>query len=430
MESRQDRYYGEVDVRETGQSVAYIMSRFPKLTETFILFEMLEVRRQGIGIEIFPLLKTNERVAHPASAELLPNVHFEPLVSMSIVLANARFLLRRPGRYLGALCECLAGTAGSLNFFVGALGIFAKTVRMAETITDLGIAHVHAHFSSHPGLAALIIHRLTGIPFSMSTHGHDIHIDLTMFRAKALASSFTVVISEYNRQFLIERMGTWIDDKLRLVRCGVDTVAFGPKGEAAPRSGMTFEMLCVASFKEVKGHRYLLEASALLKQQGVDFALHLVGDGPLEGELRRCADRLGLTGRVWWDGALPGHEVARRMRAADVVILPSILASRGDREGIPVALMEAMACGVPVVASRLSGIPELVEDGVSGFLVEPKDVVGMAEVLGRLAKEPGIREGIGKAGRAKVEREYTIARNAARLAELFETEGGKPRAVP
>jgi glycosyltransferase involved in cell wall biosynthesis len=189
--------------------------------------------------------------------------------------------------------------------------------------------------------------------------------------------------------------------------------------DRTPRSDRRLQILCVASYEEVKGHRHLIAACRLLRARGVGFECHLIGDGPLRADVRRRIDAAGLHDDVRMHGPLPRADVARHLGAADVFVLASAPTAGGKREGIPVVLMEAMAAELPVVSSRLSGIPELVDDGRSGFLVEPGDVEGLAAALERLAADPHTAAAMGRAGRVKVQAEFDLRRNAATLADLF-----------
>lgn len=396
--------------------IAYLMSRFPTLTETFILYEILELERQGIIVEIFPLLRQREPVQHPEVERVLPRVRFLPFLSGPILAANARVLWRAPCCYLRTLAEVLWGARRSLNFFIGALGIFPKTVRMAEDMAKLGVNHLHAHFANHPALAALIIHRLTGLSYSFTAHGSDIHIDQTLFGLKLRSARFAVTVCRYNVEFLAERVGPWVRDHLRVLHCGINPDRFNPALEEPPQP-RPFTILCVGTLREVKGHRVLIEACQRLSNRGMDFVCQIVGHGPLHAELKQRIRAAGLEDRVWLLGSKPQPEVVALMQAADVVTLPSILGSRGDREGIPVVLMEAMACEKPVVSSRQSGIPELVDEGINGLLCPAGDSECLAQAFLGLAADPAWRRRLGQAGRLKILQDFDQRRNAATLAE-------------
>lgn len=398
--------------------VAYVMSRFPKISETFVLYEILALEEQGLTVDVFPLLREHQPVTHPEAAAVVARAHFHPFVSWPILAAHLHFLRRRPRAYLRLLAEVLRGTWGSLNFFVGALGIFPKSVRFAYEMQARGVQHVHAHFATHPAVAALVVHRLTGIPFSFTAHGSDLHVDRRMLDRKVEAAAFAIAISEFNRQIMVRECGEAVRDKIHVVHCGVDPSVFTPR--AAGASATTpLRLLCVASFEEVKGHRYLVEACALLRDRGVHFSCDLVGDGPQRAAVAALVNSARLGDSVHLHGSLPRPDVSRMMAAADVFCLPSVPTRDGKREGIPVVLMEAMASGVPVVSSRLSGIPELVEDGASGILVEPRDSAALAAALEALAGDAVQRARLGQAGRRRVEAHFNLHTNARRLALLF-----------
>ena len=397
--------------------VAYITSRFPKLTETFVLYEVLALDRQGVSTVLYPLLGTREKVVHPDAASLGDRIRHQPFLSLPILSACWHYARRRPRRFLGALREVLRGTWGSVNFFVGAVGIFPKAVRIAYEAEQEGVGHVHAHFANHPTVAALIVHRLTGIPFSFTAHGHDIHVERRMLREKIDAASFAVMISDYNTRLVLHECPGSDAGKLRVLHCGADTALFRPS--RVPHPSGTLSIVCVGSFIEVKGHRHLIEACRLLHERGIDIRCHLIGGGPGRAAIEAQAADAGLNGRVLMHGALPRPEVARLMGEGDVVVQPSVPTRRGSREGIPVSLMEGMACGLPAVGSRLSGIPELIEDGRNGLLVPPGDPVALADALERLAREPCLRERMGRAARETVLDSFDQSRNAARLLALF-----------
>ena len=401
----------------TAPRVAYLMSRFPKLSETFVLYEILALEESGVEVQVYPLLRHREAVIHPEAQRLMGRVRYQPFLSGSILRANLRALLTRPGPYVRTVWGALRGTVRSRNFFFGALGILPKTVRAALQMEAEGVRHVHAHFATHPALAAWMIHRLTGIPYSFTAHGSDLHVDRTMLRDKVRDAELVVAISEFNRAMIVTEAPEHAH-KVHVVHCGADCRAIvpGTRGSEATRP---LRVLCVASLGRVKGHRHLLAAVRQGLDRGVSLECVLVGDGPERAALERQIAELGLERCVQVLGAQPRPRVLEELGRADVFALTSHPTARGQKEGIPVALMEAMASSLPVISTVTGGIPELVLHERTGILVEPGDVDGIADALVRLARDAELRQRMGRAGRSRVESSFDLRANAATLATLF-----------
>lgn len=396
--------------------VAYMMSRFPKITETFILYEIIAVEQQGVQVELYPLLREKTSVMHPEAAPLVQRAHFQPFISLPIIRANLRFLVQKPAVYLKALWDLLRATWGSFRFLRGAIGLFPKSVYFAGHMQKDGIQHIHAHFASHPAAAAFVIHRLVGIPYSFTGHGSDLHRDRDMLREKVEEAAFVNTISHFNRELIVRECGEQYRDKISIIRCGVDTNLF-TLPDRRRESGRPFNILCIGTLHEVKGQTQLIAACRELQQRGIEFVCHLAGDGPDLGALTEQAAQAGLTDRMIFHGRLVRQEIVRLLQNADVVAAPSVSSRDGRREGIPVALMEAMGAGLAVVASDLSGIPELVQHEESGLLVPPGDVRQLADALQRLHDDAGLRARLGQAARVKVLREFDLHTNAGLLVE-------------
>jgi len=397
--------------------VAYIVSRFPKITETFILYEMLAVEQQHVEVELYPLLRERTSLMHPEAKAYLERAHFVPFISGSILRANLHFLRHKPIEYFKTLGTVLWANLGSRIFFTRALAVIPKAVYIASLMEKEGINHVHAHFASHPAVVAFIIHRLTGIPFSFTAHGSDLHRDRHMLREKVTEAAFVVPISQYNKEMILSECAGQYEDKLVLIHCGVDTNFFKPKSE----SGMhepdekPFGIICIGTLHEVKGQTYLIQACQLLAERGVDFTCDFVGDGPDQVMLKKQVAEAGLPEQVRFLGQLTREEIRDLLGDADVLVAPSVPTKDGRREGIPVVLMEAMSSGVPVVASKLSGIPELVENGRTGLLITPRDVNSLVAALENLYRDPDFRKRLGQATRQKIVEEFNLSVNASEL---------------
>ena len=437
LRMRLTRWAGSVDEWRCGQvqwpsaqpapamspgKVGYVMSRFPKLTETFVLNEIRAVERLGLRTEIYPLLRERQTVVHEEAAPYVARARYQPMLSLPVLKANVEALVRRPAAYFKVWADVLRGTWGSANFFFGAIGILPKCVWMAREMERDGVSHVHAHFANHPTVAAFAIHRLTGIPFSFTAHGFDLHVDRRMLPQKVDAASFVVAISRFNKSMIVEECRGQHADKVHVVHCGVDPEWFGVRRPSSDRA--RFEIVCVASFEVVKGHRYLIRACEQLLLRGVDFCCHLVGDGPQKAEIEQQIVVSGLSDVVVLHGAKTRLEVARMVGRSDAAVLASAPTPSGKREGIPVALMEAMSAGLPVVASRTGGIPELVHHEHTGLLVPPADPDALADALEQLAVDAPLRHRLGRAGREMILREFNQEHCAADLVRLIRRCGG------
>ena len=252
------------------------------------------------------------------------------------------------------------------------------------------------------------------MPYSITVHAHDIFVTQAMLERKVRDADFVVPISNFNAEWIRDHAPAASATPLEVVHCGIEVSEYGFRPRQAPAEG-SVTALCVASLQEHKGHEVLLEALASDPAALGRITLDLVGAGPLRSELEAKAAALGLSATVNFLGSKPEDEVRILLEQADIFVLPSRKARDGQMEGLPVALMEALACGIPTVASNLSGIPELVTDGETGYLAEPGDAGSLAEALRRClagGADP-------QAGRALVEGEFAIDRSAAAMASLF-----------
>jgi colanic acid/amylovoran biosynthesis glycosyltransferase len=405
--------------RAARHRIAYVMSRFPKLTETFVLDEILEHERKGITVEVFPLWRERARVIHPEARPIVARAVFTPTLDLEILRDNFRCFARAPRRYLETLGILIRGNARSPRFLVGALAIFPKACSLGERMRALGIEHVHAHFASHPAAAAFVIGRLAGIPWSFTAHGSDLHREQAMLVEKVREARFVVAISEFNRRFILDRVGEVHADKIELIHCGIDPEQYPARTENAGSKPDTdlLEIVCVGTLHAVKGQKVLLEACAELSTCGIRWRCHLIGDGPDRGSLEALASTLGIAAHVVFHGSCERERVRELFATMQVAVAPSVPTRDGRREGIPVVLMEAAATGLPLVASRLSGIPELVRDDDTGLLVEPGDVAGLAAALTRIAREPATARRLGAAARARLEQDFDLERNVTTLRE-------------
>jgi glycosyltransferase involved in cell wall biosynthesis len=284
-----------------------------------------------------------------------------------------------------------------------------------------GIRHIHAHLNGTAPTIALLVaafgdDSLSGGPawtWSMTVHGPSEFYDTPGERLaeKVRSATFVICISDFARSQLMGLVEEPCWQKLRVVHCGVDPDVFRPA--TTQRGGEPLQILSVGRLVSVKGHAVLIEALELLRERGVDAALTIVGEGPSRPELERLIKRDGRASHVMLAGAVGGDDILELYRSADVFCMASFA------EGVPVVLMEAMAQEIPVLAPAIMGIPELIDDGVSGLLTRPARPDLLAACLARLADSPELRATLGASARAKVIAEFALELCAGQLYDVF-----------
>jgi colanic acid/amylovoran biosynthesis glycosyltransferase len=347
----------------TIRRVAYVVNVFPKLSETFIANELVELQRRGIELCIISLRKPAEALQH----------HF----------------IRASG--------LLEQTSYDSSDFSAVLNEFRPQV-------------MHAHFATEPAAAARNFSQELRVPFTFTAHGYDIFRKPPPdFQTRASAASAVVTVSRANGDYIHKHYGV-AKDHLRIIPCGVNTELFKPlsrKREGPPL------ILCVARHVPVKNLPLLLRACAILRDQNVLFQCVILGDGKCQDELEALRSDLGLQELVAMPGAAEQQEVLVWLQSAAIAVLTS------ENEGLPVCLMEAGACGLPVVATAVGGVPELIQDGITGILTKPGDAGDLADALQRLLKDSELRTKLGNAGRHRVEEFFSLREQANQLIELW-----------
>jgi glycosyltransferase involved in cell wall biosynthesis len=347
------------------QRIVYVLKVFPKISETFIAEELAELRRRGIELRILSLLPARAGIRHDivASAGLEQLTSYEP------------------------------------TDFSGLVQEFRPQL-------------LHAHFATEATAVAIELATEHGIPFTFTAHGYDIHRKAPSdFGARAAAAKAVVTVSKANADYIGRTFGV-PPSRIRIIPCGVDTQRFQP-GSVNGLMAETPLIVCVARQVAVKNLGLLLDACSLLAKRGTNFRCVLVGDGPCQGELEEKRAQLGLSEIVEMPGAAEQADVLKWWQRAAVGVLTS------DNEGMPVSLMEAAACGVPVAATAVGGVPELIADGTTGLLVRPNDAGALAAALGRLLDEPGLRARLGMAARRHAEEKFSVHGQVDQLLALW-----------
>jgi colanic acid/amylovoran biosynthesis glycosyltransferase len=396
--------------------VAYVVSRFPSASETFVTREMNAIeRRADVAIELFALFPAKTSFVHPETERWMQRVH--RTTAAAAASGTLWWLALRPLRMTRLLGAVLAGYWRNPRRLARSLLACGAAAAHARTMRRSRVEHVHAHFATYPALAAWLAAGLLDVPYSFTAHAHDIYLDQLHLRTLVTDAKAVAVISEFNRAWL-EPYGAGSATPAHLVRAGIVPAAYEFRPRALPEAG-PIRAICVATLKDLKGHSVLFDALASGGPELERVQLDLIGSGPLEGALRAQVARLGLERRVRFHGTVPEDEVARMLGEADVFVLASIVTPAGWMDGVPVALMEALASGIPVIASRLSGIPELVRDGQTGLLAQAGDSADLARAFGALLADPDAAIGRARAGRELVEELFDIERSAEQMLEVL-----------
>ena len=397
--------------------IGVVLKGYPRLSETFIAQELAALERRGFALALFSLRRPTDTATHPVHGEIAAPVVYLPeyLRDEPLRVLRAWLAARRLPGYRAAFAAWRADlardrTANRARRFGQAL------VLATELPADVG--HLHAHFLHTPASVTRYAAMMRGLPWSVSAHAKDIWTTPEWEKREKLAScAWATTCTRANAVHLRALAGD--PAQVDLVYHGIDAKRFPPPdARGAPGGRRPVVILSVGRAVEKKGYDDLLPALARLPAS-LDWRFEHVGGGPELPGLREEARALGIAERVTWFGALAQPEVLARYRAADVFVLSSRVAGDGDRDGLPNVLMEAQSQRLPCVATAVSGIPELIEDGVTGLLVPPRDREALAGAIARLVADPALRARLGEAGRERTLRDFVLERGIDRLAARF-----------
>lgn len=394
--------------------VGYIIKMFPRLSETFILNEVLELEKQGLPLHIFSLKRPVERVLHAAAAQVRSPVTYLPEKISRAPLEIARAQVQVWRRFAKPWRHTLRNTWRRSR--PGDFLAFCQACCIASRLAD--IRHLHAHYANVPAKVALLVLRLTGTSYSITTHAKDIFQNepfaSSKLRERMYRASFIVANSEFSAEHI--RCGLDGAARIRVVRNGLDLASFQPR-EHEPAEPL---VLGVGRLVEKKGFSDFISMCRALKERGVRFSAKIVGTGVLSSALKEQIRSGDVGDRIALAGPLPQEVLQEVYRQAAVFVLPCKVAADGDRDILPNAIKEAMAIGVPVVTTRLEGIEELIEHRVGGLLVEPGDVAGLAASVQALLGDADLRKRLTTNARQVVEQRFDRRKNFAVLKAALE----------
>lgn len=400
---------------EPARGIIYVLEKFPSETASFVYNEIRVLRERGIGVEVHSLVQGD--VCPEDAREIAAHTRtLGPVTGLQLAQALVYYLTRRPLVLIRLLLTLPLDTEeGRLGKAVRIVHQVLVGARFAMILRGRR-EHIHAHFAFKAATAALVAAELNRTTFSFTSHGSDTVIPGKRFclRNKVRRARFVIAVSDYNKAILAALCPEVDASRIVVNRTGVLLEQF-PVRTIASRVDETFRIVCVANLYPVKNHEGLIRGCALLARMGVSFRLELAGRdvAGLQPGLRVLADREGIGELVEFLGVVDHLRVAELLDRADVCILAS------HSEGIPVALMEAMARGVPVIGPQVTGVPELVRHDVTGLLVEPADPRSIAAALARIAGDRRLGTRLAQAARARIEEAYDMRRNANQLADLY-----------
>jgi glycosyltransferase involved in cell wall biosynthesis len=392
--------------------LGYVLKRFPRISETFIASELIELERQGERLSVFALSRPEEPFTHAFLSELKAPVVYLPRRPLGEPIRVARALWRALRHDLRGWLRAAAVSLRPPRL-VGWRRLLQATV-LRDELARAGIDHVHAHFASTAARLANLAWRMGGPAYSVTAHAKDIYdqkVRVDRLREKMGCATFVATVSAANRDYLESMLG---GDRVHVVPNSVDLRRLGDPRKSHPEAG---SILSVCRLVEKKGLPDLVQACGLLGERGLHPQLHVVGGGPLRDVLEELAERVGAT--VAFHGPQRHEQVLERYRRAAVFCLPCVVSSTGDRDGLPTSVLEAMALGVPVVTTAVGGLREVVVAGKTGLVVPERDPVALAEALQRLLLDADLADRLAEGGRRHVERRFALDRSVSMLRELF-----------
>lgn len=397
--------------------LAYLTNCFGSQSHTFIRREVEALREIGVHLRLYGVRDDTTSRAQDAIALVEETRYLYPLSPIYVLIQNAKRMALSPRHYLSGIVTTLTSPEFTFRRRLKMLYHYFAAATLVEKLKNDGITHIHAHFMNVSASIAMYAAYHSNIPFSITVHSAGTYgaPHILGVHQKVRSAQFLIMISNYNIAYFDQI--TPCRDKSHLVRCGMNLSAFQFDPAPKPHQKQAIQILGVGRLVEKKGFRYLIEAADLLKKRSIDFCLTIIGDGPLLNDLRALTEKLDLQSHVIFAGKKSTDEVRSAMASSDLVAVPSITSATGEMEGLPVVIMEAMATGVPVVATAHSGIPEIVKMNDTGVLVAEKSAQELAAAIVQVIQNPN-QEQLYRAQQL-IEHSFNISRVAQQRRELF-----------
>lgn len=389
--------------------IAFIIHVFPRIHNTFISNEIIELTKRGHKVSIFSSGKPYEKIVDEniMKYNLLENTHyFDDFVSFrNKILVRIKKLWPKDN----------TNTEMYSQYFKEKKHVYES---IAELIKKERFDIIHAGFGNNSATTAMILSELTKTPFTFECHAYDLFVDFPFAKEKIAKAAKIFTISDYNKQYLINIFGC-PETKIIIKRVTINETYFSNMQYTPKRDDL---IVSVCRLHPIKGLEYAIDAFKLVSAQRAGLKYVIIGDGPLHNSLNEKVEKLGLNKNIIFLGTVENTDVFRYMKEATLFLLPSVIAEDGDRDGIPTSLIEAMCLKTPVISSKVSGIPELIDDGIDGFLVEPKNVDQIAKRIDFLLSNKDVRERMGEKARDKVNKMFDTEVNINKLLKGLEHE--------
>ena len=407
--------------------IAYYLWHYPTLSETFIQREIKALIKSGISVKVFADATDNIKSLDENTKCLLNDTcYLDPMNKKLLKKSFKYFLFKSPMSFLNLFLYIMFHRYHQNKTIKGDINIFLKAIYLAGRLNEEKINHIHSPWANIHAFISLIVSKLLRIPYTVQARAYDVHRKTYLYglSEKFVNAELVITNTRYNESYLKSILEKKFRHKINTIYNGIDLEQFKP-GPQSRNNSKPIRILTVARLVEQKGLTFLLMACKILKERGYSFRCNIVGSPAVPSfinyyiELKQLYRRLGLDDYVTFLGALPFAHILEEYREADIFVLPCVVAKDGSRDITPNVLIEAMAMKLPVISTIVTGIPEIVEDGISGILIPPNDEKNLAEEMIRLIEDHDLRKKLGECARKKVEERFDINKNVMKYINLF-----------
>jgi glycosyltransferase involved in cell wall biosynthesis len=402
--------------------VAYVVSMFPCWSETFILNELVNHQQAGVDLSIFSIKNCSETMVHDEAVPFIDKtVYGKGYFNIKLMLSHLFLFFISPFTYCHVISKLLFLKATDPLVKIKTLAVFWLSPTFVLASKQKQTEHLHAHFATYPALLAWIISRFTKIPYTFTAHAHDIYVNQDLLQLVCEDAARIVTISEFNKNFIAQKVGTKYEEKTEVIHCGIDLQRFKFEVEKVytGSNDSPLNILSIGRLSGIKGFSYLIEALRLLREDGIAFDCSIIGDGHLKPVLVKQVKDAGLEDVVYFLGSKKADEIPAYLKKADVFVLACATDKIEGHDGIPVVFMESMAYGTPVIGTVISGIPELIKNFETGLCSKPENPTDLKDKFKYFISNPTKVNHMRIAARKLVEKEYDINKTCINLRELF-----------